>query len=322
MDLIRADAITLTETDLGRLEALYGIGRLERLGGFENVILRSLDPPRIIRLTHTSRRSLGSIEAEVAFMEHLVKASVPVAAPVNALDGHRVVGFETDGGQPCVVYCMQEAPGAIRYPAEWSDSDIVAYGDLLGRLHAAAQSYPSKQGVGRPAWFEPFFDFGIGLMDDLEVVQLFHDSKRTALDHPVGGADLLIHQDAHFWNLHVDEASRLTLFDFDDCGYGTAEHDIAIVLFYWLLAIWPDPSAEVRRFLQLFLEGYQRHAALADDWPEGMDRILKVREVEIYLLLTMEEIDPNGVEALFMSGRRDRLLAGTPYLGVRLESLV
>jgi len=322
MELIRADRLFLDDADLQRLAARYGLEHLERLGGFENVILRSPDSSRIVRVTHTSRRSLEAIEAEVAFMDHLASNAVPVVGPIESIDGHLVETHRTEAGDTTIVYCMIGAPGSIREPGEWSEDDIVAYGDLLGRAHAASTSYDPGDRLRRPEWVDPFFDPGMAAFDDREVVELFREAHRRATEHPAGGTGLLIHQDAHVWNLHVDTGSRLTLFDFDDCGYATAEHDVAIVLFYWLLFRWPDLGAELRRFLTLFLSGYERHATLADDWPEGIDRIMKVRETEIFLLLSMEDIDANSVEAAFMEGRRQRLRNGTPYLGAPLESLL
>jgi Ser/Thr protein kinase RdoA (MazF antagonist) len=322
-DLVRADRIDLSKSDLVRLARRFGIGALERLGGFENLLLRSVEPAgRVVRLSHGTRRSLPAVAAEVAFMHHLADHGVPVVAPIESIDGSLVEPFTTDRGEQLIAYCMTEAPGAIRHPAEWSDSDIIAYGDLLGRAHHAAGRFDPPLTERRPDWTDPFFDPGVRFLDDPPIVDVFHETRRRAREHPAGGTDLLIHQDAHFWNLHVSDDGHLTLFDFDDCGYGTAEHDVAIVVFYWLFIGWPDPTAELGRFLRLFLQGYERHATLTVGWTEGFDHILKVREVDIYLLIAMSGEEPRGAEAAFMVDRRRRLLDWVPYLGVPLTSLL
>ena len=89
---------------------------------------------------------------------------------------------------------------------------------------------------------------------------------------------------------------------------------MAIVLFYWLLFPWPAsaPSFAVSSPVPVRIRA-ARHPG--DDWPEGIDRIMKVRETEIYLLLSMEDIDATSVEAAFMEGRRRRLLAERPISG-------
>ena len=81
---------------------------------------------------------------------------------------------------------------------------------------------------------------------------------------------------------------------------------------------WTPAAASFARFLA----GYEQHASLADDWPDGVDRIMSVREAEIFLLLSQEDIDATSVEAAFMDGRRARLLDRTPYLGGPLTSLL
>lgn len=252
-------------------------------------------------------------------MRHLASAGVRVVAPIPSIDGNLVEELALGDGEVVAAYCMTEAPGAFKEPRDWTDGDIVALGDLLGRAHVSAGSFDPGAGPRRPAWTDPVFDPGTHQLDDPEFVSAWSDIRRDAAAHPAGGDDLLIHQDAHFWNVHIDEAGSPTLFDFDDCGYGTPEHDVAIVLFYWMFVGWPEPITEARRFLERFQGGYARHATLGADWPEGIDRILKVRESDIYLLLELEG-DSDGLA--WMNDRRRRVLERVPLLGVPLVDIL
>ena len=145
----------------------------------------------------------------------------------------------------------------------------------------------------------------------------------AAAAHPAGGSDLLIHQDAHLGNLFITKTGEITLFDFDDTAYGTPTHDLAIVLFYWVLGRPRELMPETRRFVTRFLRGYERHARLASDWPVGADLFLSFREIEIYWLLTSTaRIDPSAEEIRFLDGRRERILAGVPFLGVPLADVL
>lgn len=319
---IRAAAIEPTAEDVARLAARFGLSGLERFGGFENLLLRG--DGHFARLTHTSRRSVADVEAEVAFMEHLATHGVPVVAPVPSVDGRLAERFVLGDGTETVSYCMVEAPGERKSPSGWSDADIVALGDLLGRAHVAAGSF-EPPGSRRPSWTSDVFDPGTARSDDAELVAGWRRARDHAAAHPAGGDHLLIHQDAHVWNQHVAEGSRLTLFDFDDCAYGTPEHDLAIVLFYWMFAEegqakWDDGDAQVRRLLGRLFEGYRRHADVMDDWPEGFDRIMKVREADLFLIMAVEGEDWGT--GWFSDGRRDRVLDGTPYLGRPLAEIV
>lgn len=133
---------------------------------------------------------------------------------------------------------------------------------------------------------------------------------------------MLIHQDAHFGNVHIEDPARLTLFDFDDCAYGSAVHDIAMVFFYWLMVGWDDEVAETRRFFGRLLTGYRRHADLDGDWPDGVDRLLNVRQADIYLLISRNLVEWTDFERRWMHDRRRRVMERTPLVGSPLADLL
>jgi Ser/Thr protein kinase RdoA (MazF antagonist) len=121
----------------------------------------------------------------------------------------------------------------------------------------------------------------------------------------------------------VTDDGLITLFDCDDSAYGTPSHDVAIVLFYWILGIEADQPHETRRFTSNFMNGYERWATLPSDWPEEADLFLTHREAEIYWLLSAgdgQDMSPH--EHRFMTQRRDRLLRGVPYLGAPLVEIL
>ncbi len=321
-DPIRASALAPTDRDLARLAGRFGLSALEPLGGFENLLLRSVEPPRrVVRLTHTSRRSVELVEAEVAFMHHLAEHGISAAKPIDSIDAVPAEPFLLDDGSPTVAYCMSEAPGTVRHPRDWSDAHLVAMGELLGRAHLAAATF-EPHGVRRPAWTDAAFDPGTWLLNDPEFSEAWRSVRHHAAGHPAGGTELLIHQDAHFGNTHIDDSARLTLFDFDDCAYGTAVHDIAMVLFYWLMVGWDDEVAATRRFFDRLLDGYRRHTDLAEDWPEGVDRLLKVREADIFLLISLNEVEWSDFEQRWMEGRRRRVMDRIPLLGTPLADVL
>lgn len=319
MTVVRAADLDLEPADIGRAADLFGIAMTESLGGYENLLLRSLDPPgRVLRLTHTSRRSLEMIAAEFDFMAHLARNGVDVVAPIRSRRGDLVEVVETSAGDRLVVACMGEADGGHRRRDDWSDQDLVAYGSLLGSMHRAASTYVSNPRV-RPPWFESLDS--VGLRDsadaDPEIFARWTEMMFAARNDPAGGTGMLIHQDAHPGNLYLNPAGKVTIFDFDDSAYGTPTHDLAIVLFYWLIGVEADPVAETRRFLAQFLSGYEKHWHLPPAWPEGTDLFLSLREMVIYWLLADNAPDDRSPgEERFMNRRRERLLQGFPYLGV------
>ena len=157
MSVTRASDMNLTDADVVRCAGAFGIESLKSIGGFENALFMSTDPGgRVLRLTHTSRRSVGMIEAEFAFMDHLSRDGVPVVAPVPSVDGRLVEEVTTDDGEGLVVVCMTEAPGSWRDRDGWADSEIGAYGALLGAMHVSGASFIDN-GPRRPSWTGPHF---------------------------------------------------------------------------------------------------------------------------------------------------------------------
>ncbi len=325
MTIVRAADLSLTREDVTRAGLLFGINEIEKLGGFENALFRSVEPPgRILRLTHTSRRSVDMVLAEFEFMTHVAAQGVPVVAPIRSQEGRLVEAVEIASGDQLVVACMEHAPGRYRRRDEWTDAEIETYGQLLGSLHRATRSF-APSGPLRPLWTDPIFDVGLSTSEqsDPELFARVDEIRAGCAAHEAGGTGLLIHQDAHYGNLHITDGGEISLFDFDDCAYGTPTHDVAIVLFYWLLGRGEEQHHEARRFAGHFVSGYERHLDLPANWTEGADLFLTLREVDIYWLIKLES--PDGVSPLeqrFMEGRYGRILEGVPYLGAQLAEIL
>jgi len=114
VSIVRAADLALSDRDVRRAAELFDVAHLEALGGFENALFRA--PGRVVRITHTSRRSVEMVDAEFSFMAALAERHVPVVAPVPSRDGRLVEQMFTDEGEPVVVGCMTEADGGMRLP--------------------------------------------------------------------------------------------------------------------------------------------------------------------------------------------------------------
>ena len=308
-----------------RASALFGIDELKRLGGFENLLFRSSEPPgRVLRLTHTSRRSVDVMEAELEFMAHLSASGVQAVAPIRSGAGRFVEELRSEAGTDVLVVCMTEAPGNYMRSGVWPDSQIVGYGELMGSLHVAAGTFAAGESR-RPPWTDPIFDVGLPAAEvaDPRLHARNLEVRAKAAGHAAGATGLLIHQDAHTGNILVSHDGALCLVDFDDAAYGTATHDVAIALCFWLMGFVGDQIAEARRFVPLFMSGYDRHARLPADWPDGADRFMSLRELELlWLIEKLSADDRSPTEERFMVGRRARVLEGIPYLGAPLAEIL
>ena len=317
MSLVRADQLEIDKAELGRIADRFGLRTLEPLGGYENLLFRSTDPTGVVmRITHTSRRNVEQIAAEFEFIEHLAKRGAPVIGPVHSTDGKLVVEWTTEKGEPVLIAAMTEAPGAFKTPADWTVDDFETYGRTLAQLHDAGEDFePSCDAHRRPPWFHPQFDPGFG---DDPLRPRFERIIERARNLPAGGSGLLIHQDAHHGNLFFTEEGQITVFDFDDCGYGTVTHDLAICLFYRFFGKEDVDLDTLRAFTQPFLRGYREVRALPEDWPRGVDEFLSLREVELlFLMQSISDLRP--IHERFIERGMKNVREDLPYLGWAAE---
>ena len=313
MSIVRADQIELDRDALARVAERFGVRSLEPLGGFENLLFRSTDPLGVVvRITHSNRRTLEQITGEFEFVEHLASRGAAVVRPVHSVDGKLVEEWTIDDGKLFIV-AMTEAPGALKSPEKWTPSDNENYGRALGQLHAAARDFePSDPSRRRPPWFGPQGEPGFGA-DPLR--SRFDRLVERARALPAGGAELLIHQDAHHGNLHIAADGSMTLFDFDDCAYGSATHDLAICFFYRFYGAEELDLARTRAFTEPFLSGYTSVTPLPDDWPRGVDEFLSLREVEL-LFLTRALPKKRPIHLRFIEQAERNVREDAPYVGV------
>ncbi|MEM7164546.1 MAG: phosphotransferase [Planctomycetota bacterium] len=312
MPIVRAADLVLGDEELDRIAGLFGLRKIEPIGGFENLLFRSTDPPGVVvRVTHAGRRSVDQIRGEFEFVEHLARRGAPVVRPVHTKDGHLCVERLTEAGAPVLIVAMSAAPGAHKSPELWTSQDCETYGRTLGRLHVAANDFvPSKPSHRRPPWFGSQLDPGFG---DDPLRSRFETIVDRARAVPAGGTELLIHQDAHHGNLHVAEDGTMTLFDFDDCAYGSATHDLAICLFYRFFGEENLDHEAIASFTGPFLRGYTSVHKLPETWPHGVDDFLSLREVTVlFLTKTMPKKRP--IHERFLERAARNVREDAPYL--------
>ena len=316
----------LTGEDLDAMAGAFGLSDLTSLDGYENAVYRAERPSRhVLRITHSTRRTPSQIGAEMTFLHALDDAGVSVAAPIEASDGRLAVTHEARNSGMVTAVAMPFAPGGHRSPSAWTDDDLQRYGRLIAEVHSVARDLATGPRLDRPNWDEVIHpvvevDLGGRHPDVLERTIAVVDALRG---HPAGQTTQLVHQDPHLGNLFITEDGAITLFDFDDSGYGSPTFDLAMVIFYWIAGRndLDDAQAEVRRLLGPFLSAYQEVYPLEQDWVEGAELHMTLRELELYAALVDTDINEAGWDGAYMRNRRQRIDDGTPFLGSRLAEL-
>ena len=263
----------------------FGLGgadcRLVIVG--ENVTFRVGDPDGdgsyVLRLHRPGYHDLPELDSERVWLAALEQAGIRVPEPVAAPDGRYYV--------PVPV-----GPDDIRFAGltRWRDGEIVAdpsagddgpgplapqlaqLGTLMAAMHEQAIGWTPPAGFVRHRLdadgllgLDPFWG-RFWENDDLSAAQQERlAGARRALhqqlvDHgPPRDRFSMIHADLHLGNLLVDDDGRLSVFDFDDAGWGWHHYDIAVALLHTRDA--PDAGdAETA-----FLDAYRAMRPLADE---------------------------------------------------------
>lgn len=308
-------------------QALRAFGIRERdaraLDGFESFIYefhRGGGDPGILRVSHSIRRSPELIEGELDWIDHLHRGGAGVSRPLLTRDGERVARIPDGRGGTFSAAAFEKARGAPHRGKDWPRELLGEYGRQIGRMHLLATSYqPSRPDWRRPAWDDPLH---LSLAEfippnQLPVREAFEDNVTQIRALPAeSGAYGLIHQDPHRGNFYLDDAGRITFFDFDDSSYSWFVEDIALAIFYAVMGE-EDPAAFTARFLEGFLPGYFAAYPLDLKWFREIPLFLKRRELDLYAVIhrsfDLENLDDPWC-IWYLDGRAERLAAREPYL--------
>ncbi|MCJ7701902.1 MAG: phosphotransferase [Anaerolineales bacterium] len=304
--------------------------KIELLDGFESFIYSFSRPEGefILRIGHSLRRSQELILGEVDWINYLAAGGAGVAKAVLSNEA-KLVEFIPDGqGGFFMATAFEKAGGGPAGGEMWNPTLFQAWGRNLGRIHALSKDYMPS----RPAWKRGEWDSPVNLQvenwlpaSDTAILGKFQELMAYLQMLPKDREGYgLIHQDAHAGNFFVDQDYKITLFDFDDCVYSWFVYDIAMVLFYGLMAHEGDPDY-VRSFTRPFLEGYHQENKLDPVWLAEIPHFLKLREIDLYAQILFSFGGPDQIDdpwcQNYMKGRKEKIESGSPYIDFNWDSL-
>lgn len=215
--------------------------------------------PRVLRFVEPARRTVSEIAAEIAFINYLDSAGIPVARPTSATGGETVVAGTTQLGIFNAA-AFERVPGEHLELSDLSPEQLALWGSALGQLHRAAAAY---KGGGRRTW-QDRLAMVAGQLDDSEPAArralAAVDTRLRAL--PVAAETFgLLHGDFELDNLLWDGA-RFTAIDFDDSFACWFAADIAFAL----RDAFDDSARRIdldQPAVAAFVAGYRTQYALA-----------------------------------------------------------
>lgn len=296
---------------------------LRMLDGFESVICEAGgNPPRILRYSHSARRSVDMIRGEAEWINYLVEGGVAAARALPSRQGRLVETVEAAEGYWSVT-SFEKAQGHLPGRPDVTPELFEQMGRMMGRMHKLTKEYvPSDPAIRRMHWDEDVDTFPVRYLpaSDEKVIaranELMAHLKSLPRERDSYG---LVHIDFHYGNFFVDNG-RITLFDFDDCQYNWFAADIAISLFYTVPHHCDSPEnlAKAKSFLDCFLKGYERENTLDRQWLQQIPYFLKQREIDLYMVIH-RSMDLNHLDkwcASFMDDRKRRIEEGVPYVDI------
>ncbi|WP_019535336.1 phosphotransferase enzyme family protein [Paenibacillus ginsengihumi] len=304
----------LNEQHLAEAAKRYGVAEedIVKVGGFENLVFRfgyaGIDA--ILRVSHTSHRSVRQIEAEIDWLLHLAQEGVGVSRPLASAGGNLMETIPHSEGQ-FILNAFEKAAGEqvhAEHPA-WGPALFEEWGRTIGRMHACAKTYTLPKGMAR----RMREDMDLTLSEDkfaswqpeaIEVYRKYRELESLIRDLPQDEDGYgMCHRDLHHGNFFVS-GGRICAFDFDDCGYDYFAHDIAMAVYY--ASMFPGggmpesdrekASDSANRFFERFMRGYFLENRLDEAWLRHLPLFMNQRHCELSLIL-LELWGENGTVA-------------------------
>ena len=194
-----------------------------------------------LRININSSRTLENMKAEIEWVRHLNRTSgIHTPTPIATLkDDYIAFGFHPES--------EREFRGVMY---SWLDGEVLGDEPTLSQLHEVGRSIAILHqesldfALSTESSLPTFNDFFWSTEDylfsdksvlsdqDRNLIKEAHDLIMRYTDELYSTSPVhIIHADFHGWNLMWNE-NQLSIFDFDDCGFGLEAQDLAVALYY------------------------------------------------------------------------------------------
>jgi len=232
-------------------------------GLHDNYLVESDADKYILRIYRNAWRSTDEIAFELQLLGFLREQKTRVSSPVLTNDGHSHFLVDLPGGQRMAAL-FDFADG---HPPERENLERTSrlLGSAVADVHLASTGFNVE--TCRPVLDTPY------LLDrSVERIAPWLDTEQmqyiTTLQKKIHeGIPTIAHEngafgpctgDVNFRNFHINDRDEITLFDFDQCGYGYRAFELG----KFLSCMYP--LEEKDRCMDAFLEGYQGKRQLSE----------------------------------------------------------
>jgi Ser/Thr protein kinase RdoA (MazF antagonist) len=231
----------------------------------------------ILRVHRRNYHRAHEIESELNWLDALRRDSdVTVPTVLPARDGRRVVTVDVDGTPRHVVH-FEMVAGVEPDESTLTVEDFATLGRITAELHEHSHAWKRPPGFGRfswdwehslgdqPRWGRWCDAEGVGEREHGLLDRATRLLRQRLTDYGMGPERFgLVHADLRLANLLVDDTgsgSKITVIDFDDCGFGWFFYDFGTAVSF----IEDDPA--LSEWQDAWVTGYRgrRPMAVADE---------------------------------------------------------
>lgn len=232
------------------------------LGLHDNYLIESPQRRYILRIYRNDWRAPADVYFELGLLAYLGEKNAPVAWPVGTRGGELSCRIESPEGER-IAALFPYAEG--RAPADCiSIEDCIVLGRAVAKVHHEAEEFKSER--ARPVLdlhylvdksieaIRPFLDFHAQLYVDGLHARLRMNWPDIPREPGMFGICI---GDVNATNFHIAGNGAITLFDFDQCGFGFRAFEIA------KFASSLRSHGTKRALVDAFLDGYQQGRPLS-----------------------------------------------------------
>ncbi|WP_455221592.1 phosphotransferase [Kaarinaea lacus] len=234
------------------------------LGLHDNYLLQTEDTQYILRIYRNNWRSRDEIFFELELLDFLGFRNAPVAAPIATSTGELCFFVDSPEGKRAAAlfpYALGIAPGN-----EITEEESTLLGETVARIHDIAQGFETS-------YIRPRLDIPYLLDESILAIEPFIETDARnylrTLQKDIKDTLPIISQtepcfgicvgDVNASNFHIDADKRITLFDFDQCGYGYRAFEIG----KYVASLKADSAKKY--IADAFVNGYQRKRQLTEE---------------------------------------------------------
>jgi Ser/Thr protein kinase RdoA (MazF antagonist) len=201
------------------------------LGLHDNYLIENKTRKFILRIYRNAWRSPEEISLELELLTFLGDKNAPVASPVRTKRGELAFRIESPEGERLATLFYYADGHAPENSISYADSALL--GRSVAYIHSTTETFSTTS-------TRPVLDIPYLLDESISAIEPFVDSEGCAylkalqdklhnvlpgLPRETGVYGICI-GDVNPTNFHIDRKKQITLFDFDQCGYGYRAFEI------------------------------------------------------------------------------------------------